>query len=266
MRHVPRKRFGQNFLVDQTVIARIIQAIDPRPEDTLVEIGPGLGALTDPLLGLVPHLQVVELDRDLAARLLEQYPRERLAVHQADALEFDFSALSAPMRIVGNLPYNISTPLLFRMTAYAAQIADMHFMLQSEVVDRMVASPSTAEYGRLSVMLQYRFRLQKLFTVPASAFRPAPKVESALVRLVPLAPGELLACDESIFRQAVMRAFSHRRKTLRNALSGFAAEADLLAADIDPGLRAENLSVASFVAIANLVSAQPAANTLNCLK
>ena len=266
MRHVPRRRFGQNFLVDRAVIARIIRAIDPRPDDNLVEIGPGLGALTEPLLALVTRLHVIELDRDLAARLVERYPRERLAVYQADALQFDYSTLPAPMRIVGNLPYNISTPLLFHLMAYAAQIADMQFMLQREVVERMVAAPSTPAYGRLSVMLQYRFRMEKLFTVPASAFRPAPKVASAVVRLVPLAASDLLACDESQLSHAVTRAFSHRRKTLRNALSGFATEADLLAADIDPGLRAEDLSVASFVAIANRISGGPATNALGSIK
>jgi 16S rRNA (adenine1518-N6/adenine1519-N6)-dimethyltransferase len=260
MRHVPRKRFGQNFLVDDAVIARIVAAIDPRPADHLVEIGPGLGALTGPILALVPHLHVIELDRDLASRLVERYPPERLAVHQADALKFDFSALPVPMRIVGNLPYNISTPLLFHLMDYAARIADMQFMLQREVVERMVASPSTPEYGRLSVMLQYRFRMDKRFVVPASAFRPRPKVESAIVRLVPLSRPDSLAVDETVFRQTVTRAFSHRRKTLRNALSGFADEADLLSLGIDPGLRAENLPVSAFVAIANRIAGKPAGN------
>ena len=254
MKHIPRKRFGQNFLVDRAVIARIVDAIDPQPADNLVEIGPGLGALTAPLLERVAQLQVIELDRDLAARLRASYPPERLIVHEGDALRFDFSALAAPLRVVGNLPYNISTPLLFHIAAYAARCADLHFMLQREVVERMVAAPSTSEYGRLSVMLQYRFQMQNLLSVPSSAFRPAPKVASAVVRLVPLVRPEVVARDESVFGQTVTRAFSHRRKTLRNALSGFATDADLEDAGIDPGLRAENLSVAQFVALSNQVN------------
>lgn len=251
MKHIPRKRFGQNFLVDRSVIARIVEAIDPDPADRLVEIGPGLGALTGPLLERVAQLHVIELDRDLAARLRAGYPPERLMVHEGDALDFDFSTLGAPLRVVGNLPYNISTPLLFHMTAYAGRFTDLHFMLQREVVERMVAAPSTPAYGRLSVMLQYRFRMQNLLDVPASAFRPVPKVASAVVRLVPLLRPDTVARDESVFGHTVTRAFSHRRKTLRNALLGFAADADLEAAGIDPGLRAENLSVAQFVALAN---------------
>ena len=254
MKHVPRKRFGQNFLVDRSVIARIVEAVDPQPTDNLVEIGPGLGALTRPLLERAPQLQVVELDRDLAARLRAGYPRERLTVHEGDALRFDFSMLAAPMRILGNLPYNISTPLLFHMGTYSERFTDLHFMLQREVVERMVAAPSTPEYGRLSVMLQYRFRMQHLFSVPSSAFRPAPKVASAVVRLVPLVRPDIAARDELLFGETVTRAFSHRRKTLRNALLGLVAEADLEAVGIDPGLRAENLSVAEFVAISSRVS------------
>jgi 16S rRNA (adenine1518-N6/adenine1519-N6)-dimethyltransferase len=256
MKHIPRKRFGQNFLVDRAVIAHIIEAINPGTTDSLVEIGPGLGALTDPLLERVPRMQVIELDRDLAARLSERYEPERLVVHQADALRFDFAALAAPMRVVGNLPYNISTPLLFHIADYAERFTDLHFMLQREVVERMVAAPSTSAYGRLSVMLQYRFRMHLLFVVPGSAFRPAPKVDSAVVRLVPLQSPDPAASDESLFGQVVTSAFSQRRKTLRNALSKIATEADLRAAGIDPGLRAENLSVAGFVAIANRVLAR----------
>lgn len=254
MKHVPRKRFGQNFLVDGAIIARIVGAIDPQPTDNLVEIGPGLGALTVPLLERVPGLQVIELDRDLAARLRASYPPERVVVHEGDALRFDFSTLAAPLRIVGNLPYNISTPLLFHMVAYAGCFTDLHFMLQREVVERMVAAPSRPAYGRLSVMLQYRFRMQNLFCVPSSAFRPAPKVDSAVVRLLPLLRPDVAAQDESLFGETVTRAFSHRRKTLRNALLGLATEADLHAVGVDPGLRAENLSVAEFVAISNRIA------------
>jgi len=205
-----------------------VEAIDPRPGDFIVEIGPGEGALTKGLLERVGKLEVIELDRDLATRLAN----ETIVVHRADALEFDFSRFPEGMRVVGNLPYNISTPLLFHLARYAARVRDMHFMLQLEVVERMVAAHSTPQYGRLSVALQARFRMKKLFNVSAGAFRPAPKVESAVVRLLPRETP--LAVDEDLLR----KAFSARRKTLRNALPG----ANFAAAGIDPGLRPENLS------------------------
>ena len=255
-RHVPRKRLGQHFLVDRGTIERIVAAIDPQRGEHIAEIGPGLGALTVPLLERVEQLHVVELDRDLGERLRERYPPERLAVHQADALRFDFSTLPAPLRIVGNLPYNISTPLLFHVAAAADRCVDLHFMLQKEVVDRMVAKPSDPEYGRLSVMLQYRFRLERLFTVAPGAFRPPPKVHSAFVRLVPRPLPELEALDEAVFFKVVAKAFSMRRKTLRNALYGLISASDLAALAIDPGVRAETLPVAAFVAIANRVAQQ----------
>ena len=252
-RHVPRKRFGQHFLVDREAIARIVCAIDPRYEDHIVEIGPGLGALTAPLLERVGHLHVVELDRDLSEHLRERYPAGRLAVHQADALRFDFSALPAPLRVVGNLPYNISTPLLFHLADAATRCKDLHFMLQHEVVERMIANPADSEYGRLSVMLQYRFRLERLFSVPPGSFRPPPKVHSAVVRLVPRPLSELDALDEAGFSKVVARAFSMRRKTLRNNLSGLISASELEVLGIDPGERAQTLSVAAFVTIANRV-------------
>ena len=254
MVHVARKRFGQHFLVDRAAIARIIGAIDPAPADCVVEIGPGPGALTAPLLERVAQLHVIEIDRDLAAGLRARYPADRLVVHEGDALNFDFSALPAPLRVVGNLPYNISTPLLFHLAGFAHRLKDLHFMLQREVVARMVSAPSCSEYGRLSVALQYRFAMRSLFRVPAGAFRPAPKVESAVVRMQPLAPSARIsgsARDETMFAQVLSRAFSHRRKTLRNALAGLADNEDFAAAAIDPGLRAENLGVAEFVALAN---------------
>ena len=210
------------------MLARIVDAISPSPQDFIVEIGPGEGALTRPLLERVPHLHVIELDRDLAAGLQS----EKLTIHQADALEFDFGQFPAGMRVVGNLPYNISTPLLFHLARYAGRVRDMHFMLQLEVVERMVAAASTPAYGRLSVALQARFRLRKLFNVSRGAFQPPPKVESAVVRLVPRE--QPLDIDEDLLR----RAFSARRKTLRNAIPG----ADFAAHGIDPGLRPENLS------------------------
>lgn len=250
--HRPRKRFGQHFLHDARILARIVDAIAPAPSDEIVEIGPGEGALTRRLLERVPRLEVIEIDRDLAARLEAEFPRDRLAVHRADALRFDFSAFPAGVRLVGNLPYNISTPLLFHLATFAERLRDMHFMLQLEVVERMVARHSTPAYGRLSVMLQTRFRMQKLLRVAAGAFRPPPKVESALVRLVPLAAAERPAVDEKVLADIVAAAFSARRKTLRNALP--LRPADFAALAIDPGLRPENLAPSDYVRIARRVA------------
>ncbi len=230
--HRPRKRFGQHFLHDPRILARIVEAIDPSWTDFLVEIGPGEGALTRPLLERAGKLEAIELDRDLAAGLAAQFPPYRLTVHCADALEFDFGRFPAGLRVVGNLPYNISTPLLFHLARYAERMRDLHFMLQLEVVERMVAAPSSAAYGRLSVALQARFRMKKLFKVSKGAFRPPPKVESAIVRLEPLP--KILEINEDLLR----RAFSARRKTLKNALPGI----DFAALGIDPRLRPENLS------------------------
>ena len=244
--HRPRKRFGQHFLHDAGVVRRIVEAVAPGPRDFVLEIGPGEGALTARLAARAGRLELVEIDRDLAAALAAR----GFTVHVVDALEFDFGALPAGARIVGNLPYNISTPLLFRLAEQAARAADLTFMLQREVVERMVASPSTPEYGRLSVMLQARFRMQKLFRVAAGAFRPPPRVESAVVRMLPLA--EPLDRGVPGFAELVRRAFSARRKTLRNALA--LPPADLAALGIDPGLRPENLSPADYVRIARSVT------------
>ncbi len=251
MRHIPRKRFGQNFLTDQGIIQSIVRAIDPQPDDIMVEIGPGLGALTDPLLKILPRLHVVEIDRDIIARLENNYPKARLTIHAGDALKFDFSSLGERIRVVGNLPYNISTPILFHLSEYVANIMDMHFMLQKEVVERMVAAPSAPEYGRLSVMLQYRYAMELLFIVPPDAFHPAPKVESAIVRMIPYAQLPHPAQDEALFGAIVTAAFGQRRKTLRNTLRAYLDDAGFAALGINPGLRAENLGVAEFVAIAN---------------
>jgi 16S rRNA (adenine1518-N6/adenine1519-N6)-dimethyltransferase len=226
--HVARRRFGQHFLHDPRILERIVDAIEPAQGDFVVEIGPGEGALTRRLLQRTSKLEAIEIDRDLAARLTE----EKIKVHVGDALEFDYGVFPPGMRIVGNLPYNISTPLLFHLARFAERVRDMHFMLQLEVVERMVAAPSTPEYGRLSVALQARFRMKKLFNVSKGAFRPPPKVESAVVRLEPLP--QILHLDEDLLR----RAFSARRKTLRNALPGI----DFAALGIDSGLRPENLS------------------------
>jgi 16S rRNA (adenine1518-N6/adenine1519-N6)-dimethyltransferase len=253
--HIPRKRFGQNFLIDDGIIAGIISVIMPRRGDNLVEIGPGLGALTDPLLTRLDRLQVVEIDRDLIARLHGLYPPERLVIHEGDVLEFDFASLGDDLRVVGNLPYNISTPLLFRFAAYARHIRDVHVMLQREVVERMVAAPGDSEFSRLSVMLQYRFDMEKLIDVPADSFDPAPKVESAVVRLTPLNPLPHPAHNETLFAEVVSRAFSQRRKTLRNTLKGMVSAEQLAALGINAGARAQELSVADFVRIADAVSA-----------
>jgi len=248
--HPPRKRFGQHFLHEAGVLERIVAAIAPSRDDVVVEIGPGEGALTRRLLERVDTLDAIEIDRDLADRLDTEFSRERLRVHRADALRFDFGAFPEGLRVIGNLPYNISTPLLFHLACFAARVRDMHFMLQLEVVDRMVAAPSTPEYGRLSVMLQTRFRMQKLFRVAAGSFRPPPKVESAVVRLVPRETA--LAVDERLFAHLVAQAFSARRKTLRNALP--LEPGDYPELGIDPGLRPENLSPQDFLRIARRVA------------
>lgn len=251
MRHTPRKCFGQNFLVDSQVISDIVRVIHPAEDDLLVEIGPGLGALTQPLLRLLKHLYVIEIDRDIVERLRREFPKENLTVFSANALEFDFSALGKNLRVVGNLPYNISTPILFHLSKFVKYIDDMHFMLQKEVVARMVATPSTSEYGRLSVMLQSRFEMEQLFIIPPEAFLPAPKVKSAIVRMVPLKQPIIDPGREKLFASVVAASFSQRRKTLRNTLHDYLGPEDFKKLKIESGLRAENLSMAQFVAIVN---------------
>ena len=253
--HRARKRFGQHFLVDRACIGRILSVVDPRPQDHIVEIGPGLGALTDGLLERLERLDVIEIDRDLAARLASMHPPSRLRVHREDALQIDYRALGERLRIVGNLPYNISSPLLFRLAEFADSIVDLHVMLQKEVVDRMSASPGTSDYGRLTVMIGYRFRVERLFSVGAGAFRPQPKVESAFVRLRPRAPLPWPARDEPLFARVVTAAFGQRRKTLRNALATMTTEDRLRAAGFDPRARGETLSIEQFVALANAIAA-----------
>jgi len=250
--HRARKRFGQNFLVDQNVIRRIVDAIAPKPGELLVEIGPGLAALTEPLLARCGHMHVVEIDRDLVARLKARFA-DSITLHEGDALRFDFAALGHDLRVVGNLPYNISTPLLFHLAESAAQIRDMTFMLQKEVVDRMVAASDEEDYGRLSVMLQYRFEIAKLFDVAPGCFRPVPKVVSSIVHLKPRAHVELEASEEKRFGQIVTAAFGQRRKTLRNTLAEFITADELAALGIDPTARGETLSVEDFVRITRRV-------------
>jgi len=252
--HRARRRFGQHFLHDPAVIARIVAAIDPRPGERLVEIGPGLGALTLPLLDRAGRLEVVELDRDVIPRLAERARgRGELVIHEADALDFDFAALAGagpPLRLCGNLPYNISTPLLFHLLEAQAAIRDMHFMLQREVVARMAASPSSKAYGRLTVMLAVRCRVERLFEVGPGAFRPPPRVDSAVVRLVPHATAPFPVADPGRFAAVVAAAFGQRRKTLRNALDGVVGPAGFAAAGIDPGRRAETLEPREFARLA----------------
>ena len=254
MSHKAKKRFGQNFLVDEQIIGDIIGAIHPEPSDIVVEIGPGLGALTRPLLKQLDQLHVVEIDRDIIARLENDYPKEKLVIHAGDALEFDLASLPSPLRLVGNLPYNISSPLLFHFAAYAERVNDMHFMLQNEVVERMVAEPSTPEYGRLSVMLQYRFYMEKLLDVPPESFRPAPQVNSAIVRMIPIPKDKLQVHNAKLFSDIVRAAFGQRRKTLRNTLRSYLADEDFAKLGIDATLRAENLGVAEFAGIADYLS------------
>ena len=259
--HSARRRFGQNFLVAPGIIRKIVDAIAPRTGDTLVEIGPGLGALTEPLLERIDHLHVIEIDRDLIGRLTNRFPPGRLTIHQGDALEFDFGRLKGqgPLRIVGNLPYNISSPLLFHLLRYAPAVHDMHFMLQKEVVDRLVAEPGGKEFGRLSVMLQYHYRMQRLFIVPPGAFNPAPRVDSAIVRMIPIdssgvGAGDAAVKDPALFAGLVKAAFSQRRKMLRNTLREFIGEAGLAALGIAPTARAEDLPVADYVRLANTLA------------
>ena len=250
--HIARRRFGQNFLSSPGVIANIVSAINPKPGDCMVEIGPGLAAMTAPLQAALGHMHVVEIDRDLIARLKQNYTPEQLTIHEGDALEFDFGSLAEKdLRIVGNLPYNISTPILFHLSRFADRVKDMHFMLQKEVVDRMVAAPGGSEFGRLSVMLQYRYDMDRLFIVPPGAFVPAPKVDSAIVRMIPRPAAALTAKDERLFGDVVTAAFSQRRKMLRNTLKGIVTEAQLEALGIAPTARAETLPVSDYVRITN---------------
>ena len=259
-RHIARKRFGQNFLVDRQVIADIVDAVAPRRSDCVVEIGPGLGALTEPLLKRVDHLHVVEIDRDIIARLRPRYSPAVLTIHAGDALNFDFASLCATadtrLHIVGNLPYNISTPLLFHLADFSERVCDMHFMLQKEVVERLVAEPGSTDFGRLSVMLQYRFSIDWLLDVPPESFEPAPKVDSAVVRLIPRPLSERTVRDEARFAALVSAAFAQRRKMLRNNLKGVLDDHAFAQLGISPTARAEELRVADYVRMANALTGE----------
>ncbi len=259
--HSPKKRFGQNFLHDAGVLQRMLRAIQPQADDRLVEIGPGEGALTALLLQHLQHLHVIEIDRDLAPLLQQRCaqaaagaPLGELIIHQADALQFDFATLIPPqggLRVVGNLPYNISTPLLFHVLEQANRIQDCHFLLQKEVVDRLAAAPGNKTYGRLSVMTQWRCRVEPLFKVGPGAFRPAPKVDSSFVRLLPHTEPPWPVQNFQHFSAVVAAAFAQRRKTLRNALQSMATAEAIRTAGIDPSARAETLGPAQFAHLSN---------------
>lgn len=252
--HRHKKQFGQHFLRDASVVERIVLAVDPQPGDRIVEIGPGAGALTFPMLHRHGRLTAIEFDRDLIAPLGEAARAHgQLEVIQADVLDVDLGALAdgGTLRMVGNLPYNISSPILFHCLAHAGSIRDMHFMLQKEVIDRMAAGPGSKVYGRLSVMLQAFARVTPLFLVPPEAFDPPPKVDSAVVRVVPLPAAEVRVQERAVFARVVREAFAQRRKTLRNALSGSATPEAMQAVGIDPSLRAEAVPVEGFIALAN---------------
>jgi 16S rRNA (adenine1518-N6/adenine1519-N6)-dimethyltransferase len=258
MKHIARKRFGQNFLTDQQVLNDIITVINPQKDESMVEIGPGLAAMTRLLLQELGQMHVVELDRDLVARLKKEFDPKRLIVHEGDALKFDFATLPVnenkegkKLRIVGNLPYNISSPLLFHLAEFADLVEDQHFMLQKEVVERMVAAPGGKEYGRLSVMLQWRYHMELMFIVPPTAFDPPPRVDSAIVRMIP--KREKLPCRLKSLEIVVTKAFSQRRKVIRNCLAGMFTEQQLIDIGIDPQLRAEAISLELYVALANLL-------------
>ena len=255
--HVARKRFGQNFLVDHHIIDSIVSVINPQPRDRMVEIGPGLGALTTPLAERLEQMHAVELDRDLIGRLTRQFG-ERLVLHSGDALEFDFRPLAdvpgatgpRNLRIVGNLPYNISSPLLFHLMTFADVVIDQHFMLQDEVVDRMVAEPGTKAFSRLTVMLQYRYWMDKLLDVPPESFEPPPKVNSAIVRMIPRSDDELAKVDTAVLGTLVTAAFSQRRKMLRNTLGDYRDRVDFDALGFDLQRRAEDVPVDEYVRVA----------------
>lgn len=254
--HFARKRFGQNFLHDDYIIESIVAAIQPKKDQALVEIGPGLAALTIPVSKHIDHLTVIEIDRDLASRLIENpLLSNKLTVIEQDALTFNFHQLSdqldKPLRIFGNLPYNISTPLIFHLFEHQNIITDMHFMLQKEVVTRLVAAPNSKNYGRISVMAQYYCQIIPVLEVPPTSFKPAPKVDSAVVKLIPYKEKPYLVHDIKILSRLTTEAFNQRRKTIRNSLSNMFTVEQLIELEIDPNLRAENLTVQQYCQLAN---------------
>jgi 16S rRNA (adenine1518-N6/adenine1519-N6)-dimethyltransferase len=253
--HQARKRFGQHFLTSTDIIEKIVSAIAPQEGETIVEIGPGHAAITAPLADSATTLHAIEFDRDLIANLRRQFQgRGNVIIHEADALQFDFSTLGDELRIVGNLPYNISTPLLFHLLTFKNIVTDMHFMLQKEVVDRMSATPGSKNYGRLTIMLGCQLEIVPLFDVAPDAFTPPPRVMSSVVRMRPLAQDQFDIQDPQQLEQIVRQAFSKRRKTLRNALQGLASESDIEAAGLEPGKRPEQIPVDGWIGLANLLA------------
>ena len=252
MTHTPRKRFGQHFLTAPETIEMIVSAIDPQPGETIVEIGPGQAAITEPLASLASDLHAIEFDRDLARALRSRFASyDNVTIHEADILSFDLSSIGSRLRIAGNLPYNISTPLLFHLLEFRELLVDMHFMLQKEVVDRICAEPGSKDFGRLTIMLGCRLEAVPLFDVAPEAFAPPPRVVSSVLRMRPLADDRFEIADIGALDGLVKLAFSRRRKTLRNALRGMAGEADLAALDLDPALRPEQVAVEDWIALAN---------------
>ena len=254
--HKARKRFGQNFLQDTRIITDIVNAVRPQAEDVVVEIGPGLAAITEPLAKKLNQLHVIEIDRDIVKRLKNLPFADKLVIHEGDVLKFDIRRIAGKKKIVGNLPYNISTPLLFCLSEVVDEVVDMHFMLQKEVVERMVAEPKTNDYGRLSVMLQYFFEMELLIEVPPESFEPAPKVNSAVVRMIPNAGRIGVAHDYKHFAKLVKTAFHQRRKTIRNNLKDLANDDDLTAVGINPQDRAEHIEATQYVVLSNYLLQQ----------
>lgn len=256
--HKARKNFGQNFLRDESIINSIVSAINPKDDETLVEIGPGLAALTEPICERIKKLNVIEIDRDLAERLRHHpFIGEQLVIHECDALSYDFSTFKESnknLRVYGNLPYNISTPLLFHLFSFGSLIYDMHFMLQKEVVDRLIATPSTKDYGKLSIMAQYYCKMQAFLEVPPQAFTPSPKVFSAVIKIEPYKIKPFVAINENLLRKITTEAFNQRRKTIHNSLCNFLNSNDFSVLNIDEKCRAENLTVEQFVKISNYVA------------
>lgn len=251
MKHIPRKRFGQNFLQDQSIISKIIDCINPEPTQTLVEIGPGLAALTEPLISKLGHIDVVELDRDIISFLQKKFSQEQITIHEGDALKMDFSFSGASIRVVGNLPYNISTPILFHLSQFS-NITNMVFMLQKEVVERICARTNSTDYGKLTIMLQYKYKCRYLLDVPPESFYPAPKVDSAIVSLTPRTDYDYTLVDEKKLNTIVSKAFNQRRKTISNSLKGMFSTEQLEACGISLQSRAENISIEQYIALTKI--------------
>ncbi|MDD3266109.1 MAG: 16S rRNA (adenine(1518)-N(6)/adenine(1519)-N(6))-dimethyltransferase RsmA [Burkholderiales bacterium] len=252
MKHIPRKRFGQNFLQDQSIIRRIIECINPQKGQRIVEIGPGLAALTEPLIDQMGHIDVVELDRDIINILEKKFLPEQITIHSGDALKMDFSFENDDIRVVGNLPYNISTPIMFHLSTFS-NISNMVFMLQKEVVERICAQPNTSDYGRLTVMLQYKFKCRYLLDVPPESFYPAPKVDSAIVSLTPRTDYDFTQVNEEKLSKVVSTAFNQRRKTISNSLKSMFSGEQLINCGIDLKSRPENITIEQYITLSEIL-------------